>query len=121
MRIGLYGLPTAGKSYILSAVRNLEVLSGSSLLKEIAPNFHDLTESQKEEVRQDLALQLLKKDRFIMDGHYSFGDKVVFTEADGQLYVERCTIFGGSFKIYPTSIIISIYLHQRSFDISKAL
>lgn len=86
MRIGLYGLPTAGKSYILSAVRSLEVLSGSSLLKEIAPDFYDLTESQKEEVRQDLALQLLKKDRFIMDGHYSFGDKVVFTEADGQLY-----------------------------------
>lgn len=86
MRIGLYGLPTAGKSYILSAVRNLEVLSGSSLLKEIAPDFHDLTESQKEEVRQELALKLREKDRFIMDGHYSFGDNVVFTEADGQLY-----------------------------------
>lgn len=86
MRIGLYGLPTAGKSYILSAVRNLEVLSGSSLLKKIAPNFHNLTESQKEEARQELALQLQKKDRFIMDGHYSFGDNVVFTEADGQLY-----------------------------------
>lgn len=58
MRIGLYGLPTAGKSYILSAVRNLEVLSGSSRLKELAPNFHDLTDAQKEAVRQELALQL---------------------------------------------------------------
>lgn len=86
MRIGLYGLPTAGKSFILSAVRNLEILSGSSLLKELAPDFHDLTESKKEDVRQELALQLRKKDRFIMDGHYSFGDNVVFTEADGQLY-----------------------------------
>lgn len=86
MRIGLYGLPTAGKSYILSAVRNLEALSGSSLLKEIAPDFHDLTDAQKEGVRQELALQLRKKDKFIMDGHYSFGDAVVFTEADGQLY-----------------------------------
>ena len=86
MRIGLYGLPTAGKSYILSAVRNLEVLSGSSLLKEIAPDFHDLTDAQKEGVRQELALQLRKRDKFIMDGHYSFGDAVVFTEADGQLY-----------------------------------
>ena len=86
MRVGLYGLPTAGKSYILSAVRNLEVLSGSSLLKELAPNFQDLAEKQKDVVRQELALQLKQKDKFIMDGHYSFGDKVVFTEADGQLY-----------------------------------
>lgn len=86
MRIGLYGLPTAGKSYILSAVRNLEVLSGSSLLKKIAPDFMDLTEEKKDAVRQKLAIQLRQKDRFIMDGHYSFGNHVVFTEADGQLY-----------------------------------
>lgn len=86
MRIGLYGLPTAGKSFVLSAVRNLDVLSGSSLLKELAPNFHKLTEDEKKAVRTELALQLRKKDRFIMDGHYSFGDKIVFTEADGQLY-----------------------------------
>ena len=86
MRVGLYGLPTAGKSYILSAVRNLEVLSGSSLLKELAPNFQDLAEKQKDAVRQELALQLKQRDKFIMDGHYSFGDNVVFTEADGKLY-----------------------------------
>lgn len=86
MRIGLYGLPTAGKSYVLSAVRGLEVLSGSSFLKELVPNFHDLSDGEKEAVRIELALQLRKKDKFIMDGHYSFGDKIVFTEADGQLY-----------------------------------
>lgn len=86
MRIGLYGLPTSGKSYILCAVRNLEVLSGSLLLKELAPDFHDLAEKEKEAVRKKLALQLRKKDNFIMDGHYSFGEHVVFTEADGQLY-----------------------------------
>lgn len=86
MRIGLYGLPTAGKSFILSAVRNLEVLSGSSLLKELAPNFHNLSEEGKEAVRIELALQLKDKDKFIMDGHYSFGDKIVFTDADGRLY-----------------------------------
>lgn len=86
MRIGLYGLPTAGKSYILNAVRNLEALSGSNLLKEIEPNFHELTEEQKESVRRELALRLRQKDKFIMDGHYSFGENVVFTESDGQLY-----------------------------------
>ena len=86
MRIGLYGLPTAGKSFVLSAVRNLEVLSGSSLLKKLAPNFHSLSEMEKQKVRKELALQLSKKDNFIMDGHYSFGNDVVFTEEDGQLY-----------------------------------
>ena len=86
MRIGLYGLPTAGKSFILSAVRNLEVLSGSALLKELAPNFHDLSENEKAKVRSELAANLKKKDKFIMDGHYSFGTDVVFTEEDGQLY-----------------------------------
>lgn len=86
MRIGLYGLPTAGKTYILNAVRNLEVLSGSSLLRKLAPNFSDLSENQKSGVRKQLALQLYNKEKFIMDGHYSFGDNVVFTEEDGELY-----------------------------------
>lgn len=86
MRIGLYGLPTAGKSYVLSAVRNLEVLSGSTLLKEIAPEFHELSKKMKAAARIELAKKLAQKENFIMDGHYSFGDNVVFTEADGQLY-----------------------------------
>lgn len=86
MRIGLYGLPTAGKSYILSAVRNLEVLSGSSLLRELAPDFSDRSEDEKSCIRKQLALQLRDKDKFIMDGHYSFGNNVVFTEVDGALY-----------------------------------
>lgn len=86
MRIGLYGLPTAGKSYLLSAVRNLEVLSGSSLLMALAPDFSDMSEDEKSHIRKQLALQLRDKDKFIMDGHYSFGDNVVFTEEDGALY-----------------------------------
>lgn len=86
MRIGLYGLPTAGKSYVLSAVRNLEVLSGSRLLKDIVPNFYALNEEGKVATRTRLAQQLKKKDNFIMDGHYSFGENVVFTESDGNLY-----------------------------------
>lgn len=86
MRIGLYGLPTAGKSFILNAVRNFEVLSGSSLLREITSDFHSLSESGKETVRRQLADTLAGKDRFIMDGHYSFGDDIVFTESDGRLY-----------------------------------
>lgn len=86
MRIGLYGLPSAGKSYVLSAVKNLEVLSGSSLLCELAPNFKSLSESEKKKARTKLALQLKGKNNFIMDGHFAFGNDIVFTEADGQLY-----------------------------------
>lgn len=86
MRVGLYGLPTAGKTYILDAVRNFEVLAGSSLLKEISPDFHSLSVEDKELVRKQLASRLKEKDGFIMDGHYSFGEEVVFTEEDGQLY-----------------------------------
>lgn len=86
MRIGLYGLPTAGKTFILDAVGSLEVLSGSSLLKELAQDFSDLSEKEKCSVRRQLAMKLHSKDRFIMDGHYSFGDNVVFTEEDGALY-----------------------------------
>lgn len=86
MRIGLYGLPTAGKSYLLNGVRNIEVLSGSSLLKKLAPDFHERSEDEKDKIRIQLASQLRKKDKFIMDGHYSFGDNIVFTEEDGQLY-----------------------------------
>lgn len=86
MRIGLYGLPTAGKTFILDAVRNFEVLAGSSLLKTLAPDFHALTVEEKTHVRKQLAEQLKAKDNFIMDGHYSFGDEVVFTDEDGELY-----------------------------------
>ena len=86
MRIGLYGLPTAGKTYVLSFIHNLDVFAGSALLHEIAPDFHLLTENAKDAVRKKLATMLMKKDNFIMDGHYSFGENIVFTEADGQLY-----------------------------------
>ena len=35
MRIGLYGMPTAGKTYILDKVDFLEVMSGSVLLRRL--------------------------------------------------------------------------------------
>lgn len=86
MRIGLYGLPTAGKTYILDAVRNFRSLSGSELLLEINPEFHKVSEEEKKQVREELALKLASMDNFIMDGHYSFGNNVVFTDKDGELY-----------------------------------
>lgn len=86
MRIGLYGLPTAGKSHILKYVHNLDVFAGSSLLYAIDPDFHILSENDKNTVRRQLSAMLMEKDNFIMDGHFAFGDNIVFTAADGELY-----------------------------------
>lgn len=86
MKIGLYGLPCAGKSFILDKIDFLEVCHGSSLLHEIEPDFSIVDDQVKQNARKILADSLMQKTAFIMDGHYSFGDDVVFTKADGKLY-----------------------------------
>lgn len=86
MRIGLYGMPTAGKSYILDKIDFIKVMAGSRMLREICPGFDSKDEAGKEAVRQQLADLLATTDTFIMDGHYSFEGKVAFTESDGRLY-----------------------------------
>lgn len=86
MRIALYGLPCAGKSFLMDSIRCLPTYHGSSLLVEIEPDFHEKSEAEKDRIRRELAFRLSRRDNFVMDGHYAFGDKVVFTEADGALY-----------------------------------
>ena len=105
MRIGLYGLPSAGKSFIMEAVKNFEAMAGSKRLLELNPNFHALSDQEQCDVRRTLAAELKTKDKIIVDGHYSFGDKVVFTEEDGRLYdafiylyVDPCIIYRIIFK-----------------------
>ncbi len=86
MRIGLYGMPTSGKSYILDQVDSVRVMHGSRMLRQICNDFELKDEEQKRIVRLKLADILSSEDAFIMDGHYSFGDKIAFTESDGRLY-----------------------------------
>lgn len=86
MRIGLYGIPTAGKSYILDRLDFIKVMAGSRMLREICPDFDAKDEAGKTAVRQELADMLATTGTFIMDGHYAFGDKIAFTEKDGLLY-----------------------------------
>lgn len=86
MRIGLYGMPCAGKTYLIKRVRNFEGICGSELLHKMEPDFQKLSDEQKKAARKNLAEKLMQKDNIIVDGHYMFGDKVVFTEQDGQLY-----------------------------------
>ncbi|MCR5515196.1 MAG: AAA family ATPase [Lachnospira sp.] len=86
MRVALYGLPCAGKSYILDRIDFLEVVRGSEMLRKLNPDFQNLKDEEKEDLRKELTKILKKRDNFIVDGHYSFGDKIVFTKEDGELY-----------------------------------
>ncbi|MDE7247580.1 MAG: hypothetical protein K2N43_06805 [Lachnospiraceae bacterium] len=86
MRIGLYGLPGAGKTTILSRIDFAQVFAVSQLLHEMDPSFSYRSKGEKDAARRQLALALREKDDFLMDGHYAFGDKMVFTEEDGALY-----------------------------------
>ena len=67
MRLGLYGLPGAGKTYILDRIEGIKALNGSDLLLDIAPKFYQMDEMYKKAVRTELAKSLIKKDDFIMD------------------------------------------------------
>lgn len=86
MKIGLYGMPAAGKTTILERVDFMETFSGSQRLRQIEPLFSSLNEDGKSAVRKQLAAKLKEKQDFIMDGHYAFGSQIAFTEEDGQLY-----------------------------------
>lgn len=86
MRIGLYGMPTSGKTYILDRIDFMEVVNGSRLLREYDPDFNTRDEEDKEKDRKAIARLMREKADFIMDGHYAFGDEIAFTEDDGRLY-----------------------------------
>ena len=86
MRIGLYGMPTAGKTHILDKIDFIEVLVGSKLLREYDPDFDNQPESVREQDRKAVANIMLSKEHFIMDGHYAFGDTIAFTEEEGNMY-----------------------------------
>lgn len=86
MRIGLYGLPSAGKTCILNRIDFMEVAAGSRLLCQYMLDFHAQGEEKRAHARKHLAEAMMSKPELIMDGHYAFGDEIAFTEQDGQLY-----------------------------------
>lgn len=86
MRIGLYGMPTAGKTYILDKLDFIEVIVGSKLLRDYDPEFDKRDEAGREQDRKDVARLMMEKDTFIMDGHYAFGNEIAFTEEEGRMY-----------------------------------
>lgn len=86
MRVGLYGMPTAGKTFIMDQIDFLDVLVGSKLLREYAPDFDKRDEYGREEARKAVANICRQRDMFIMDGHYAFGDETAFTDEEGEMY-----------------------------------
>ena len=87
MKYALYGLPCAGKTTIFEGL-NIPTVHGSTELNKMASDrFSDLPDAEKNNIRVRYAEQLkARTDSFISDGHYSFLDDVVFTDADGELY-----------------------------------
>lgn len=86
MRIGLYGMPTAGKTYIMDRIDFIDVLVGSRLLREYDPEFDSRDEEGREHDRKAVAKLMMEKETFIMDGHYAFGDEIAFTDEEGEMY-----------------------------------
>lgn len=86
MRIGLYGMPTSGKTFVLDQIDFIEVIVGSRLLREYDPDFDKRDEAGREKDRKDVAQIMMKKETFIMDGHYAFGNEIAFTEEEGKMY-----------------------------------
>lgn len=86
MRIGLYGMPTCGKSYILERIDFMEVIHGSRLLRQMTPDFDNLDDEGRKEARRKFALMVSQKDDYIIDGHYAFGNEIAFTAEDGAMY-----------------------------------
>ena len=86
MRIGLYGMPTAGKTHILDRIDFLEVVVGSKLLRQYDPDFDKRDDAGREKARKAVADLMMQKQDFIMDGHYAFGDEIAFTENEGKMY-----------------------------------
>lgn len=86
MRIGLYGMPTSGKTFILDKIDFIDVVVGSRLLREYDPDFDSRDEMGREKDRKAVAQLMMERDTFIMDGHYAFGDETAFTEDEGRMY-----------------------------------
>lgn len=90
MKLALYGMPCAGKTTLLNELDcNIHIIKGSLWLnKSTDGNFSFLPEDKKTEWRIKYTEYLagIVDKHIISDGHYSFENTVVFTDADGEIY-----------------------------------
>lgn len=89
MKIALYGMPCAGKSTLMDKITDAKVINGSQELRRICGgSFSELSEDEKHQVRIKYTeyVNSLTDEVIVSDGHFSFMENIVFTEADGDLY-----------------------------------
>lgn len=89
MKIAIYGMPSSGKTTLISKMTNVKVLNGRQELDRLSDGrFSQMSEEEKNVVRIRYTEYLSSMDEGILvsDGHYSFVDKVVFTPSDGDVY-----------------------------------
>lgn len=89
MKIVIYGLPCSGKTYLMQKIQGARIVHGSAELNRISSlPFSELSEADKERVRIEYTeyIASLADDVVISDGHYSFLEDIVFTEADANIY-----------------------------------
>ncbi len=92
MKFVLYGLPCAGKDYLLEHLPFLFHIKGSAWLNDQCDGkFRSLSSDKQDELRKDFIEYVRTCNKnLIVDGHYSFpsenGFTKVFTESDGDCY-----------------------------------
>lgn len=110
MKIALYGLPCAGKTTLLSHLTNAHIVNGSEELNNMTNGtFRTLSESEKQKYRIKYIenIKSLPDDLVISDGHYSFFDDIVFTDADAQAYDVFIYLF------CPAKILLKRYANSK--------
>lgn len=88
MRIGIFGMPMAGKTFLLEEAKKQygwNVFSRNKMLQGILLDIS--THCNMDQVYAEklaskmLAMQLQKEDNFLIDGYYSSGSDIVFLRA----------------------------------------
>lgn len=93
MRYVIYGLPCAGKDYLLSRMPFLQHIKGSEWLNTQSDNrFRELSKEEQDDLRRQFIRYVngIGTGNVIVDGHYAFpegdGYRQAFTDSDGDCY-----------------------------------
>ena len=93
MRYVIYGLPCAGKDYLLSRMPFLQHIKGSEWLNTQSDNrFRELSKEEQNDLRRQFIRYVngIGTGNVIVDGHYAFpeggGYRQAFTDSDGDCY-----------------------------------
>lgn len=93
MRIGIFGMPMAGKTFLLEVAKKQygwNVFSRNEMLQEILLDISthcNMDQAYAEKIaRKMLAMKLQKEDDFLIDGYYSSDSELVFLRDDINVY-----------------------------------